>query len=770
LPIDPELRELLSQLIGSLNDVGQGKTASVLISEVRDALRDSGSPTVASSIRNLQISISEQFNNLIQSLRSGGGIAGGSSSTRDGLPGTHNDMISILEEIKEQGEKVGILLGELVENFSHRENGTEGVTSGFEFRALTQRYKSVDEVLQQLNSSALSLRDKFLLITNDFSLRQESSALRAQYIAQQKYAILTMVNMTTKALDLVNVFEKLGHFISKMVSEGYELFQRTRSIGLTGAQTLLDDFQRVYEHGISGAGFSNRLTAEQIMQYSGAGGTPTMLAIGRNIGQMSQVLGQALQQMQQQGRNPLNILSPNDFIKFFQDQISFMKQARILSTMNTDTQTQIMLRGLTFFSEISRYTGISADKLSEMAKKNDERINELQALGMVSQQEREIVRNNLTALQSMGPGGAGISNLLLEYLKSGRNMGMFLGSNPDVVIANSVTRGLIPAIEQLSNLLFKQTSGPEFMRQAATIINQVQLAQGSTGAIAGIIRSYPGITKILGDVQALGGYSPETMQKFQMPAETDALKNMATMLEQFRSQFPIFARAVETFYNGVLTFVGALAAYGVASRVLGFGAGAGGGGGAIAGRLLGGAGRLAGPVLGGVGGAVTAYAEGAPTAGVIGGGVGGAGGAFLGAQIGGMLGSFAPVIGNAIGAAAGAVIGGFIGSWGGQKLGTAISSPTNMVGPGNNTISGYNIEDQQNTGLLAQIAQGGNSTVALLSQISTELAQQTALIRGSGVGSKGLPGYQNQGLTSSSLPVARTGRPDSSTPYDGSGG
>jgi hypothetical protein len=778
LPIDPDLSRLLSDIRDNLKL--EGKSNSQLVSEVRDAIRGTSEPTVATGIRDLKKTLTDEFAQLRDTMRIAGGIPGGAAAagTRAGGPKTQfeTEELGLTSEIVKALKAMQVELSAMTEVLGqHGGTGGGAGASGFDVKVLQSRYNAIDRILGDASKSFTS---KLGSLSNEFF--DKGGMLTQQYNLQQKRATEGLLGMASKTFDLIGVFERLGTFIKTQIVERYAGFMSNRAGGLSGSEYMFDDIKRILDT-LKGTrdqvGYGLVDTKNSIQKALGSGMTSPNILYGQGIDKLSQSYRQMIEDMEKRGANPRSFGSPDQLEQLFNVLTERQKGAGPFEQMRQNEALQIQSNSVKFLSDIAKATNVSADKLIELVKAATEEATEQAALGNLKPQEVSAF-TEMTALlkSSYGPTGSFMAQQMSKFIGAERDPAMFMRNNPDAAAMNAMTGGkALEMLSRVTDLSLRSGNAAEKMTQLQQIMSQYQ----GIGQLPSGLRGSIGVeNKLFGQYGAaaamLGGNAPGAPPIRGGP---DAVENVMTGIEDLTKRFPMFSSAVGSFVGGVGSFVSNLAILYGASRMLGIGAGAAGAGGSVmggVGRALGGAARLAGPLLGGVGAAAGAYMEGAPAAGVVGAGVGGGLGAWGGAALGASIGTaIAPVVGTAIGGILGGIVGAFGGGWAGQKVGTAIGGPAvgapneNMVGPGGQMVTGSAMADPSSVGLLAQIATGGSQSVGILGAIHAELARQTTLLGGAG-GS--VPAYNGSGLTSMTAPVAKTGRADASTAYSGTGG
>lgn len=765
-----DVKAILRQIKSNLEY--QGASVGTLISEVRDSLKGRAENTVKTAIQQEFAELHRDMLMIHDALR-GGAMGGGPTTGRTGLAGIPGGGRTDTEALRELILRVQELTGQIAVNghgFGHGSGGGGG-GDPFDSNTLARRYRALDELMRSSEYEQKSFTEKFSVLYNNFT--NEGGVMHRQYINRQREAVFSLNNLGAKSLDLIGIFERLGNFVKTQIIDRYGSFTKDRSLGLTGMQTFADDFQRIMQHGFSNMGFGNVVTQDAIKKNAEGGGGPTNLIYGQNISQMAQRFDQIMKQMEAKGVSPMQTFSPQELMQFMQNQANFMKQSQTFDKMRPDQQTELMTRAMVYWSDMAKFTGISAAKLEEMAKKDDSKLNELQALGMVNTEQKTALRQNLQAVETTF--GPEMKNLVVDLVRMNQNPTLLLSKNHDFMMANQLSNGsLLPALQQLTALAMKQSDPRTFLQNAAPILNRTQNAMGGD-VIAAINAENGKIGSILGTFLGARGLSPEKIAGYDKPSDTDSIRGAAGYFDLMKSQMSQIVSLGGGIVGGIAEIVKFTVELGVASMVLkNFWRSAAGSqvaetGMAAAGRTLGAFGRLAGPVIGGVGGAAAAYASGAPAAGVAGAGIGGFGGAMAGAAMGARFGPYGALIGGAVG--------GLAGSYGGEQVGTSMSqtqapavpAPSNVAGPqaaevAAATNSSFN---DSNLSLLTQLVQTGNQGNYILGQMYGELSRQTGYLRGDPNGAGGGVVYNGQGLAANVSPAISGTRPDVSNPYVG---
>lgn len=772
MAIDPALSRLLSDIRDNLTNTGEGKNNSQLVSEVRDAIRGSSEPTIATSLREINKTITSEFAELRKAIAAGGipGGPGGGTPGRAGGPGAAAEAkeIGMMGSIKTVLEEIKSELGAMTEALESGHGAGHGGTGTtlFDLRATSARYTAIDKLLDDTTKTTTQ---KLSGMVSEFT--REGGLLHQQYSSRQKDAILGLVGMATKATDLIGIFERLGHFIKTQIVERYTGFLANRGGGLSGSEYMFDDIKRILDT-MRGTreeiGYGLVDTKNTVQKSMGMGVTSPNIMFGQTIDKLSFMYRQTIEDLQKRGVNPRGFGSPEQLQQIIDVISERQKSMGPFQEMRSQAGVDAQVKSVSFLADIAKATNMTVDQLTALVKANTQEISEQVALGTLTKEQGANLSNFLTQMKAFGPSGEFASSWVKKLAASGGNTTALMANNPEVAQAQSMSRGaFLPFVQEMYRVALSSMTEAQKRQQMVDIGRQYSGRFGFDPSVAGIMGPRnPLLGQAGGAAAGLGG---NATTQIVADRTADMVEKASTRIEDISKQIPMFSAAVASFVGGVASFVGNLVLLYGASRMLGIGAGVGGALGGGAGRVLGGVARAAGPVLGGIGGAGAAYLEGAPAAGVVGAGLGGAGGAWGGGAIG-------MAIAGPVGAAVGAVLGGLIGSWGGQKAGTAIAgggSPAvpapseNMVGPGGEVVRGSVMADPSSVGLLSQIAIGGTQSLGILSQINAELARQTSLLGGRG-GS--VPGYTGNGLNSMTAAVAKVGRADSSTAYSGTGG
>lgn len=763
----------------------QGASIGVLISEVRDSMTGRGANTVRDAIHAEFASLHRDITMIHDALR-GGGMGGGPTThgAGAGLAGPdrvfQNAELQILERIARRVEE---LESELAVLQGRGGGGAGGMGGAFNINTIHSRFRHLDEMLRSATYQQADFLEKSRQLTE--YVFKSGGSLQQEYTNRQKQAIFNLTNLAARTFDLINIFERLGSFIKTQIVDRYStMFQRDRSLGLTGAQIFADDFERYFKHGLENMGPSYKLTEEAIKKNVEGGGGSSMLVFGQNLAQMSQRFEQLQKGMEARGTSPLQTFSPQELMQFMQDQAKSMRQMGTFASMRPDQQLDVMNKGLLYWADIAKYTGVSASKLETMAKKAEDELNELQAMGNVSAQERVELRKNLVTLETvLGPD---MKKMLVDYFRAGREPGLFFGYNKDAAIVQQLSGGTyLRQLQQIAAELVKpQGDRREFIAALAGFANQIKTPQGGP-ATSAIGLEHTGVARIFGNIQAAKGLDEETIRKMTVQDTNDALRRFSATIDEARAKAPQLMGIAGMVAGGIGDILKFTAQLGIASFVLknfwqagaaanlaggGGMAAAAGGGLSMLGRVAGVAGRAT-PVLGAIGGAGAAYMEGSSGAGVVGAGLGGGGGAWAGAALG-------TAMAGPVGTIVGGILGGVLGSYLGRKAGETVSpasvapavpTQSNAFGPAAAEVAAATASTYQDSSLslLTQIVQSGAQGNYILGQMYGELARQTGYLRGDPNGAGGGVAYNGQGLNTTVAPAVSGTRADAGNPYVG---
>lgn len=706
-----------------------GEGASKLLEEVRDALRAKSEPSVRQSLVQLQQAVVQGFRE-IHDLIARGGVPGsglGQHVDQDTENRRfHRDEITELTQLREEIKR----LEQIIEiSGSGGQAGRDaryggGGHTAFDYEAMRRRYEATESIVSAFTKNQ---QDKYNVFYENMFKSQ--GVIHAQYIARQRDAVLGFTNLLTRTLDVVGAFEKLASFTHRIVTQGYTGYAANRDAGISGAQYMFNDLNRVFEHGFANAGYDPKMILEGVRQAASTGTSPTIM-FGQTIDTLSRTLVSLKETLAREGFRVTDTFRPDQLTPLISALMERQKTSAPFQQMDMMENRGMLRSQLDFLAQIAKYTNISADQLIAQAKQTGQEISTLQVLGMVSAKEAPILQGTLTALEKSGPNSKEAADLIKMYLASNREQGLFYQRAREKY-GPGVTQDLgriFDLAAHLSQAATTKTDYPEFHR---TIVDAIEkfAASSSRGFTNPTINAaqrvdQSGYAKLL---TGLFGLSNEARNP-EKPPEPGIVGTTITAIDDLAKQYPIFADAVKGFGNWIVDLGKHVAEFGLAAWTLrrfwqaaapavaegGSGAGGllagiagrggGGGSGATAAAAEGAAAietgmayywgvvRAAamksmkfGAIGGGLVSGVEAYEHGATTGGVVGAGVGGAAGGGVGAAAGallfGALGSVIPVLGTGIGLAAGAAIGGWLGTkFGGQageavgtKIGTTIS-------------------------------------------------------------------------------------------------
>ncbi len=705
-----------------------------LLREVINVMRSGGQ-----SVRD---AILEMRKDLHETILRGIGSAGAGNSHDE----TAKEFTPIVKELATISDRLEALRDVFAVIGSAGGHGNDAAKlSGFDVGILHKQMSNLGKTFEATDFQGKSFIEQLRILAQ--SVGGIRGVFQASLDARQKDAALGLLGLSSKAADLIGWFEKLGGVIRTQVIQGYQDFQKNRTVGFTGAQNLFDEFERMFTHGGT-AGFSYKMLAEQTNQNVGTR-TPSPLLYGQSVAELSQTLNSQVNRIQARGFDPYTQFGgSNDILRYIQDQTSFLKQTGIFKNIRPAEVDPFIQQGMHYFSDISKFTGISAEKLAELAKSTEEQLAETQALGQVTGAEAVNLKNSLDAFKSIGPGGKEIAKEVIDFLNAGRSQSGYLALHPEMVTANALSRGaILDTIEAATRLALKTNADP---REA--ISSLIRIAQRTPenlfGAQQGNIqipllnKENPTMGSVASALQQIRNNDAEKIEKFNLPAGNDTVNTALGWVDRWADQHPMLFKMGEAAAHAAGQAVEfGLALLGASKILRILGGGAAGGGGIlteVGGGLLGGA----------VGGALTALRTTITSAlRIIPPVAIGAAAHFAdadetkpgGSRIGSLINEYVP------GAAAAddfvyRATGGFIGTpradprYGGQPN-------EEIVGPGapSASLPGHSSSyEDSSLSVLTEIAAASGSGNNILNRIATELANQTTILNqdsgGSGIG------------------------------------
>lgn len=744
---------------------------SDLMREVNAALRDGPhQPTVVQSIQTMTTQMMQRLDVLV---RQGGGHAAGPPAAGHGgspeMDASIHDALLRISQVLDRIERVTATTertggGERSRGYFSTENGINAIS-------IIRRMFQTEEERQKRNDRSFSGISEF------------SGLLKQEAENSVKNLGVGFLNLVSSAGNLQSSFRRLEQHIKEQISS-------VRETGVSGSNALnpmeffLEGFTRIQKGTL--LGFDSFRTSLQLVRESLEHNLISPLTMtGRSVDELAGDLHQARENMRERyGFDTRAWMSTQDANKAMSELVDLQQKFGVNATIRDMRTEMAMARDGNFLKVISANTGETVAKLETSLQQNRQEQDVLIGMGRMNETEfKNFTANQVQLTKMFGKDGESMSKQLAGFMRYGRTANEVIATAPPEIRTMAATLGpMFNQMMHLSESMMHNQLSPEQLRG---LLKPMASAGASFTGMNAVSQNvlFPGQMDNLARMAMLGrqasAQSPagERIQQNQQDSPTYALLQHATeifqeMIKPFmRMELGIAANTAAIFLN--IAAMGRLAS---AMMMRGGLEGAGG----LGSTLMRGAStvaRVGGPLLAGAGSAYAAYAEGAPTAGIVGGGLGGLGGTAIGAAIGSAI---MPVVGTTLGM----VIGGFLGGMGGQKAGTALSegsrpqapqviampSAEQMAGPARPQVALAEQTAADTSALvniLSRILTSTETEIGYLAQIKGELSRQTTYLTGTptpaGASAVGT------GLTAPSVSSvqSRGSRADGSTAYSG---